>query len=219
MSQVSIENINTQKTGRIAVHGEIEKSKVLLIALHGYGQLVPYFIRKFQQVDSNDILVIAPEGLHRFYLNGTSGRVGASWMTKEARLDDIEDNINYLNQVYQQFVGQKKFKKIIVLGFSQGAATAARWIEKTEFRIDAFIQWAGVFPPDVEINASNSKWQNLRHFYVVGNQDPYFAENPNDEYKQSEWLQKHNLHPESITFEGKHDIDADTLNQIIAKLV
>jgi hypothetical protein len=64
MSQGCIENINTQKTGRIAVHGQIEKSKTLLIALHGYGQLVPYFIRKFQQVNSDDIMVIAPEGLH-----------------------------------------------------------------------------------------------------------------------------------------------------------
>ena len=213
-----IHSISIQKTGRIAVHGEAEKSKILLIALHGYGQLVPYFIRKFQHVDSDAILVIAPEGLHRFYLNGTSGRVGASWMTKEARLDDIEDNINYLNQVYQQFVGQHKFEKIIVLGFSQGAATAARWIEKTEFHIHAFIQWAGVFPPDLEINANNSKWEGMRHFYVVGNQDPYFAENSNDEYKQSEWLKKHNFHPKTITFEGKHDIDAATLNEILAKV-
>lgn len=218
MSQVCIENINTQKTGRIAVHGQIEKSKTLLIALHGYGQLVPYFIRKFHQIDSTRNFVVAPEGLHRFYLNGTSGRVGASWMTKEARLDDIEDNINYLNQVYQRFVGQQKFDKIIVLGFSQGAATAARWIENTDFKIDAFIQWAGVFPPDLEINASNSKWQSLKHFYVVGNQDPYFAENSSDEYNQSAWLKKHNFHPETITFDGKHDVDPVTLNEILEKV-
>jgi predicted esterase len=218
MSQGCIENINTQKTGRIAVHGQIEKSKTLLIALHGYGQLVPYFIRKFQQVNSDDIMVIAPEGLHRFYLNGTSGRVGASWMTKEARLDDIEDNINYLNQVYSVYNENQTFQKVIVLGFSQGAATAARWIEKTEFRIDAFIQWAGVFPPDLEINANNSKWQSLKHFYVVGNQDPYFAENSNDAYNQSEWLNKHNFHSEISTFEGKHDIDPATLNQILEKV-
>jgi predicted esterase len=218
MSQVCIKNINIQKTGRISVHGQIEKSKTLLIALHGYGQLVPYFIRKFHQVNSDDILVIAPEGLHRFYLNGTSGRVGASWMTKEARLDDIEDNINYLNQVYSVYNQNHTFQKVIVLGFSQGAATAARWIEKTEFRIDAFIQWAGVFPPDLEINANNSKWQSLKHFYVVGNQDPYFAENSNDAYNQSEWLKKHNFHPEISTFEGKHDIDAATLNRILEKV-
>jgi dienelactone hydrolase len=213
-----IHSISIQKTGRIVVHGQIEKSKILLIALHGYGQLVPYFIRKFQHLDSGEILVIAPEGLHRFYLNGSSGRVGASWMTKEARIDDINDNISYLNQVYKQFVGQQNFEKIIILGFSQGAATAARWIEKTEFQIDAFIQWAGVFPPDLEINASNSKWQSLKHFYVVGNQDPYFAENSNDEYNQSAWLNKHNFYPETITFDGKHDIDATTLNQILEKV-
>ncbi len=212
-------SISIQKTGRIAVHGQIEKSKILLIALHGYGQLVPYFIRRFQQVDSDEIFVIAPEGLHRFYLNGTSGRVGASWMTKEARLDDIEDNINYLNQVYAFYNQNHTFQKVVVLGFSQGAATAARWIEKTDFKIDAFIQWAGVFPPDLEINANNSKWEGMRHFYVMGDQDPYFAENSDNEYNQSEWLKKHDFHPETITFEGKHDVDAATLNEILSKLV
>lgn len=211
-------NIIISKTARLETFGNVETAQTLIIALHGYGQLVPYFIRKFHNIDGDKNFVVAPEGMHRFYLNGTSGRVGASWMTKEARLDDIEDNIKYLNQIYQRFVGQQKFDKIIVLGFSQGAATAARWIEKTDFKIDAFIQWAGVFPPDLEINASNSKWQSLKHFYVVGNQDPYFAENSNDEYNQSAWLKKHNFHPETITFDGKHDVDPVTLNEILEKV-
>ncbi len=211
-------SISIQKTGRIAVHGQTEKSKTLLIALHGYGQLVPYFIRKFQQINSDEILVIAPEGLHRFYLNGTSGRVGASWMTKEARLDDINDNITYLNQVYSAYNQNHTFQKVIVLGFSQGAATAARWIEKTDFKIDVFIQWAGVFPPDLELDKENSKIRNMKHLYVVGKDDPYFAENLGNEYNQSEWLKKHNFHPEIITFEGKHDIDATTLNEILQKV-
>ena len=30
--------------------------------------------------------------MHRFYLEGSSGRVGASWMTKEAREDDKKEN-------------------------------------------------------------------------------------------------------------------------------
>jgi predicted esterase len=211
-------NILISKTARLATFGNVETAQTLIIALHGYGQLVPYFIRKFHQIDSTRNFVVAPEGLHRFYLNGTSGRVGASWMTKEARLDDIEDNIKYLNQVYAVYNQNHTFQKVIVLGFSQGAATAARWIENTDFKIDAFIQWAGVFPPDLEINASNSKWQSLKHFYVVGNQDPYFAENSSDEYNQSAWLKKHNFHPETITFDGKHDVDPVTLNEILEKV-
>jgi predicted esterase len=211
--------ITTQKTARYFQIGEINtETKHIIIALHGYAQMANYFLKWFENSNYKQTVIIAPEGLHRFYWEGFSGKVVASWMTKEARLDDIEDNINYLNQVYKQFVGKQNFDKIIVLGFSQGAATAARWIEKTEFQIDAFIQWAGVFPPDLEINANNSKWQSLKHYYVVGNQDPYFAENSNDEYNQSAWLNKHNFHPETITFEGKHDIDAATLNQILEKV-
>lgn len=211
-------NILISKTARLETFGNQQTAQTLIIALHGYGQLVPYFIRKFHQIDSTRNFVVAPEGLHRFYLNGTSGRVGASWMTKEARLDDIEDNINYLNQVYSVYNQNHTFQKVIVLGFSQGAATAARWIEKTDFKIDAFIQWAGVFPPDLEINPDNSKWHSLKHFYVVGNEDPYFAENSSDEYNQSAWLKKHNFHPETITFDGKHDVDPVTLNEILEKV-
>ena len=40
--------------------------------------------------------IIAPQGLHKFYLEGTSGRVGASWMTKENREDDIKNYLVYL---------------------------------------------------------------------------------------------------------------------------
>ena len=36
---------------------------------------------------------MAPEGLSRFYLEGFSGKVGATWMTREDRLNDID---NYL---------------------------------------------------------------------------------------------------------------------------
>ena len=103
-----------------------EKPRDLLITLHGYGQLAAYFIKKFNTCPDNyDIL--APEGPHRFYKNGYSGRVGASWMTKEAREDDIEDNLHWLNLWLSEHLRSNHYEKIILLGFSQGGATAARW--------------------------------------------------------------------------------------------
>ena len=56
----------------------------VLYVLHGYGQLPAFFIRKFQAQVNAGWRVVAPEGAHRFYLKGTDGRVGASWMTREA---------------------------------------------------------------------------------------------------------------------------------------
>lgn len=48
----------------------------LVIALHGYGQLAKFFLRKFQGLQSS-CRVLAPEGPHRFLfarLKRTSGR-------------------------------------------------------------------------------------------------------------------------------------------------
>jgi hypothetical protein len=45
-------------------------------------------------------IIIAPEGLSRFYRKGFSGDVVASWMTKDDRLDDMEDYVRYLNDLH-----------------------------------------------------------------------------------------------------------------------
>ena len=75
-------------------------SKNVLYVLHGYGQLSRFFIRKFSALQER-YTIVAPEGMHRFYLEGSSGRVGASWMTKEDRLTDINDIMSFLNEVDQ----------------------------------------------------------------------------------------------------------------------
>jgi len=216
MSELTI--LTTSKSVRVAIQGSEKSAKIALIALHGYGQLVPFFIKKFQALDPELMYVIAPEGLHRFYLKGASGRVGASWMTKEAREQDIVDNLNYLDTVYQKYITKEHFDEVIVLGFSQGAATAARWIEHTQNKIDTFIQWAGVFPPDLEFENKYIKLKSIKHYYVVGNQDPYFSDDLSNEYNQTLWLQNHEFNPQIVHFEGKHDIDSNTLQQILNKV-
>lgn len=212
------ENIEISKKARIVGCGNPNSAKIGMLALHGYGQLVPYFIRIFKHLDENNFYVIAPEGLHRFYLNGTSGRVGASWMTKEERQIDIADNLNYLDRVYDVFFKPFQFKQFVVLGFSQGAATAARWIDHTEVRVHAFIQWAGVFPPDLDLSLGKKAFSNLRHFYVVGDEDPYFSE-PERVNSQKVWLEENGLLPEFVQFQGGHKIDSDGLSKILELLL
>ena len=75
-----------------------------------------YFIRKFRAL-FDDLLVVAPEGMHRFYLQGSSGRVGASWMTKEAREDDIADNLRWLQELDAHISAQYRPKRKLLLGF------------------------------------------------------------------------------------------------------
>lgn len=214
---MQIDKITIAKTARVATLGNKESAKIGLLALHGYGQLIQFFIRKFHDLPQNELFVIAPEGFHRFYLEGTSGRVGASWMTKEERHDDISDNTAYLDLVYSNYFADKEFDKFVVLGFSQGAATAARWIEHTTHKIDGFIQWAGVFPPDLNIDLTNSNFKKMKHFFVVGNQDPYFQDQEKIISHKHE-LEEQGLNPELISFEGAHQIDALCLIDILRKI-
>ena len=196
-----------QKTFRYQQIGELDKATHLLIVLHGYGQLAEFFIRKFNDVPEN-YLVIAPEGMHRFYLNGTSGRVGASWMTKEDRESDIQDNLNWLNQLLRELKEKKKFEKIILLGFSQGGATAARWYYSYKYEFNHLILWASVFPPDLEKPEQSN---NSKNYFVIGNQDEFYS----TEQQNQEISFYRNLGFRILTFEGKHDIQINTLNRII----
>ena len=53
------------------------KSNKVLYVLHGYGQLANFFIRKFE-ILREKYHIIAPEGMHRFYLNGTTNQYSNS---------------------------------------------------------------------------------------------------------------------------------------------
>lgn len=202
----------SKKTFRYFTKGNIEKAKHLLIVLHGYGQLAEYFIKKFEDL-SEDYFIVAPEGMHRFYLKGSSGRVGASWMTKEARQTDISDNINWLNELYTQINSKKKFDKKIVLGFSQGGATSARWINERK-DITSFILWASVFPPDLLIGNEIINSEERSNHFVLGNKDEYFTKE-----QQSECLSffaKNNY--KTHVFNGKHTINSEILKSILSEI-
>jgi predicted esterase len=181
----------------------------LIVALHGYGQLIEFFSKKFEQLGEN-VTVVCPEGTHRFYLEGTSGRVGASWMTREWREQDILENNTLLDQLLETVVSEIKPKSITILGFSQGVATAARWIAGTSLKIDKFIAWAGVFPPDIALPAFDNF--PSKRVAVVGLQDPYLQM---EQYKlfRSEYEK---LDFEIVEFDGKHELVPALLKEILS---
>jgi predicted esterase len=200
--------IKTKKTAKINVIGNItNETKNVWIVLHGYGELSNYFIRKFSVLKQPEDVIIAPEGLSRFYLNGFNGRVGATWMTKEERLSDIEDYIYYLDTVYKTFI--KHDVKVHVIGFSQGAATASRWIANSTSLFHSLILWCGVFPPDLPLEFSEKLVSIKKTFLVLGINDNLIS--PETLEENTKTLQKTNIDLNTITFEGGHEILPETL--------
>ncbi len=202
--------IEIRKTARYCSAGNKSASK-LLIALHGYGQLANYFIRKFHEIN-NDWFVVVPEGTHRFYLNGHSGRVGASWMTKELREKDIEDNNQWLEQLIDHLTAQNDYTEIVLLGFSQGAATAARYFYSNQKNIDKLIVWASVFPPDIDkSNLFAHQEKQTKNTFVLGTKDAFFNEEQRKE--TIDFFQKIGYTIQE--FDGTHDIDVKILQDIL----
>jgi predicted esterase len=180
------------------------------IILHGYGHLPEFFMRKFKCLENNFRLLVFPEGLHRFYLNGASGKVGASWMTKEARESDISDNIIFLSQLQQQLVETYPLlNKIIVFGFSQGASTAARWVANSSHgAVKALVVWSSLLPEDV---LTKESLKDLPLFMVYGNEDEYVNETS---FKEHAEQIKKDFNLITSTFHGKHEIPSEALKTL-----
>ncbi len=207
--KVSSFHIITQKTARVfTLMDDAVKPRVIWIALHGYGQLPEFFIRKFKPVADRFHAVVCPEGLSRFYLEGATGRVGASWMTKEDRLQEIEDYNAYLSSLLAGLKKDNQGAVIVVLGFSQGGATAVRWLMQNRPEVHAMALWSAYFPEDLEYAAGWPYPNGFPVFMVRGDNDPY--SNP----------LSHNISglPEfkMLSFSGGHQIDPESLTKLKA---
>ncbi len=182
---------------------------------HGYGQLAAYFIRHFAALAAADpgLVVVAPEGLSRFYLHGHHGRVGASWMTRDDRQHEINDQIGFLNKLAGHVLDRcPAGVPVTVLGFSQGTATVGRWLVQAPFRPAHLVLWASTFPPDTDPAATEHLVQGLPITLVVGEHDEHLT--PAAVVQQQAYLQQLGALFTVRTFAGGH-----VLNQeIIARL-
>lgn len=202
----------SQKARIISLGEESDSIEKIWIVLHGYGQLSRYFALKFESIAVNETLVIAPEGLNRFYLNGFSGRVGATWMTKEDRLTDIENNHNYLSTVFEQYRAGFPKARFGIIAFSQGAATAVRWFCHAQPKIQQLIVWSGSFPEDLNWFDDLQKLNKVPLTFVLGNKDEFINETKLRE--QSQFLKDKGMNFSVIRFEGGHDIELSALTKV-----
>lgn len=216
-----IENhLKIHKTGRYVTHGHLNNQTTdIWLVIHGYGQLAKYFIQKFHPLaEKPSTAVIAPEGLHRFYLSGHSGRVGASWMTKEDRENDIHDYCLWIDEVVNETTKNidPNACRIHLLGFSQGTATAGRWLLHTKYRVSSLVLWGGLLAHDLEPAQTAAALKNLPVYFVYGENDPFL------DYEKigarHAPFEKAGINFRKVTFKGKHDIHQETLQQISNEL-
>ncbi|MCK6622562.1 MAG: phospholipase [Calditrichaceae bacterium] len=181
---------------------------------HGYGQLAEYFLRNFRTLDDGSRLIAAPEALSRFYLTGAFERIGATWMTREDRLNEINDYVNYLDALYERVFSEirRESVKVIAFGFSQGTATVCRWISRGAVKVDRLILWAGQIPPELDLPGQKDIFSRVNLTVVLGTEDQYAK--PELVAEQEARLKASSVPFQFISFAGGHVIDREALKEL-----
>lgn len=214
---ISEHHFRTARTARYQMIGTPGSDiKTVLYALHGYGHLTPYFARKFEVLENPQTLIVVPEGLHRFYLDKEHKRVGASWMTREDRQTDISDQVEYLDGLHELINAQcPDAKTTAVLGFSQGTATASRWVAKSKHEFQELVLWSGALPPDLS-EGELDKLRSLSLHFAMGRQDEFYSQELVDQHRA--YLAGLELDYAFTSFDGKHEIPAKVLKELWSSL-
>ena len=199
--------LTTARTARYFTLGVPERATDLWFVCHGYGQLAARFLERFGPLETPQRCFVAPEGLSRFYLSESPAerRVGASWMTREDRLHEIDDYVRYLDAVYADVAPPPGKHSVTALGFSQGTATVCRWAALGTSRIDRLILWGGEVPPDLDLE----RLRMPKLVLVYGTRDEFFT--PKIVAANEARLRDQGVPYDLVSFEGGHAIELATL--------
>jgi len=209
-------HLTVPRTARYVTLGEVEGAEEIWFLLHGYSMLASGFLSWFEPAARAGRLLVAPEGLSRAYFveNGMR-RVGASWMTKEDREAEIEDYLRYLDLLADRLLaGVSERPRIEVHGFSQGTATACRWVAYGKHRVDRLALWGGGVPPDLDFTRFRSSLGAAPLVLLAGRRDRYVGE-PEIE-RESARLREHGVPFELRRHEAGHRVAAEALRELDA---
>jgi len=215
MNDVRTGTMQVTRTARYGVLGTPGPDvREVWIALHGYGHSAEVFGAGLAPIAAPHRLIVVPEGLSRFYLRGSRGDVGASWMTKVEREAEIEDQRAWLDAFHDEVFGWVDRDRVVlhVFGFSQGAATACRWIAGGRPRPDRVTLWAGGVPRDLSRAALTDHLPSAGLLIVVGERDHYIdAERL---AARLEWLREGRVPFEFVGHPGGHRLVPELLVEL-----
>ena len=208
--------IQVRRTARFFLSKEPdEQIKTVLVVLHGYAQNGDDFLEAFGELKRDDLLILAPEGLSKFYWKDFTSDPSSSWMTSLERENEILDTMRYLEQVVLDIKAQLPCRNVefVCLGFSQGAATASRLVCNPYLSFTKLLLYGGAPAHDLH-------WQVLLEvleFHLIyGDNDALVSESQVTKVKKLIESKRFpvRVHP----YKGKHKIEAAGL-QIVAQIL
>lgn len=215
-------HLKVARTARYAIMGSLEAELTeVWIVCHGHGQLARRFLSRFLPLERPDRLFIAPEALSRYYLSPpvggphpASAPVGATWMTAEDREAEIQDYVSYLDRLYDEIfsVVDRATVRLWVLGFSQGTATAARWVAHGNVDADRVVLYSGLLPSELDVEGAARLARRSPLTLALGTNDEFAR--PELIAAQEARLLELGVPHTLIRFEGGHEI----LPEVLARL-
>lgn len=208
-------HITIPKTARYYVNGELSKqTKRVWIVCHGYAQLAGEFIKEFDSLIEPGVAVVAPEALSRFYTKGFWGTVGATWMTKEDRLNEIQDYVNYLDSLFLKIRNQVGPEtQISVLAFSQGCSTVCRWVTFRSPDYATLFLCSGSIPDDLDFKKFKQAISKNPAHYLMGDADPFIKEKDIEAFQER--VKVNELPLQVHIFKGEHVLNLELVKGLV----
>ncbi|NND63081.1 MAG: esterase [Flavobacteriaceae bacterium] len=184
-------------------------TETIWMAFHGMGYLSRYFIKYFKDLDADKNFIIAPQAPSKYYLDNTYKHVGASWLTRENTSQETENVLSYVDAVWAK-EKPKQFKRLIVMGYSQGVSIATRWLASRQIKCDKLLLHSGGIPNELEKGQFDFLEGSTRVIFLYGKHDPYInVERIKLESTKARML--FNDKVEIVEFDGKHEVYTDYL--------
>jgi predicted esterase len=211
-------HIKVHRTARYYTLGEPGgNTRDVWFVCHGYNQLAGDFVREFETIADESRVIVAPEALSRYYLatqpgfHSAEAKIGATWMTREDREVEIADYVAYLDDLYDEIFthAPRSEVSVTVVGFSQGGATANRWLTRGRARADRLIMWGALLSTDSDLNQAATFFRDVKLTIVYGKRDQFADEGMIANYEKL--LQENNIPYGLLTFNGGHRMDRATL--------
>jgi len=204
-------DLRVQRTARVEVAGDPRGARELWLVIHGYAQTAAEMLAACKPLEREDRLLVAPEALSRFYRRGSSGPIGASWMTREAREREIADYVAYLDTVAHWLRRELGCELApCVLGFSQGVATAWRWASRARRAPQCVVACGGGLPPDLDLDAPALR--ALKVVLSAGEHDEAYT--PHAAQHDAERLAGRIARCEVALHAGGHELDLELLARL-----
>lgn len=184
------------------------KTKNVWVVFHGIGYLSRYFLKYFNDLNPKENYIVAPQAQAKYYQGNEYKHVGASWLTKENTELEIENILNYLEEIFLA-ENLQDAPRLILMGYSQGVSIATRWVARNKVECSHLILHSGGIPK--ELASEDFEFlTDTKVTLVYGTKDEHL----NEERLKVEEARARELFRdrlEIISFEGGHEVNTEMI--------